>query len=120
MKLLNLDKFIAEDRFFEIQGVRFRVPGLIPVGSVLAMSKLGQDMQSDPLLLSDALRALWVILAPANPERTEAEFCSLVAAPMLKELLFFIFNDQGGEVVDENGETRVDISKNESGGKMAN
>jgi len=113
MKLLNLDKFIEEKRLFKIQGLEFSVPGLISVEKVLKVSKLGQDSMTDPEKIDDVLHEVWNILAPVNADKTEQDFRSLISAAMLKELLPFIFNDQGGEDIESGV---VDLSKNESGG----
>jgi hypothetical protein len=113
MKLLNLDKFIGEKRAFKIQGMEFYVPGLISVEKVLKVSKLGQDATTNPDKIDEVLQEIWGLLAPANDGKTEQEFRSRISAPMLQELLPFIFNDQGGEDVDSG---IVDLSKNGSGG----
>jgi hypothetical protein len=114
MKLLNLDKFVNEDRYFRIKGIDFKVPGLIPVESVLKISKMGQDTASDPAKVGDVLSEIWQILAPANQGKAEADFRNCISAPMLQELLPFIFNDQGGEDIESG---TVDLSKNVSGGE---
>jgi hypothetical protein len=114
-KLLNLDKFINENRSFKIADMEFFVPGLISVETVLKISKLGQEVTECPEKTSDVLDAVWKILEPVNYGKTRDDFASRISSPMLKELLPFIFNDQGGEDVETG---MVDLSKNVSGGGM--
>jgi len=111
-KILNLDKLIPEDRFFELAGKRFRVPGALSVEEVLKTSKYAQEVQTDPNKLKEALTAIWDILAPYNPTRKKEEFVDQIKLPMIADLLEFIFNDKGGE--EEETQT-FDNSKNASG-----
>jgi len=112
-KLLNLDKYISEDRVFRVKGMDFKVPGLIPVKTVLKISKIGQEATSDPERAVDALREVWAVLATVNPDKKEEDFQTRISTPMLVDLIQFIFNDAGGEDVDGGV---VDLSKNGSGG----
>jgi hypothetical protein len=112
MKLLNLDKFINENRIIRIQGIDYNVPGLIPVEKVLTISKMGQDATDRPEVILEVLTEVWNVLAPFNPGKDAVIFRNSISGPMLQELLPFIFNDRGGEDI-ESGD--VDLSKNESG-----
>ena len=103
-KLLNLDAIIPADRFFELAGKTFKVPGSLSVQEALTISKLGQETQENPNEILKVLNAVWEILKPYNKDRKDEDFLNNIKIEMLSALLEFIFQNKGGEEKDQSSQ----------------
>jgi len=77
MEILNLDKFIPEDKIIQFKGRNLAIPGELPMSVMFKTMKDSKDMEEnphDPVVVEKAFHTLYDIIVIKNKDFQFEEF----------------------------------------------
>ena len=101
--MLNLDKFLPQDREFSLGGKVFKVPGAVSVAQALVLQKASEKVQAEPTTENtlEILERTWDILGPANPTLVKADLFDKLTVNMIPSFFAVITGTEVPEIVKE-------------------
>lgn len=120
MNYINLDSVIPEDRGIEVHGVKYIIPGSIPVRIMLKAIKSSQKVMDDSTnadAIEEAFKALYEIFLIRQPELKYDEFSNSTSFEEYIALVNYIFAgitpEDSKKKLDEIKKTENDVKKKE-------
>lgn len=110
--MLNLDRFLPQDREFSLGGKVFKVPGAVSVAQALVLQKASEKVQAEPTAENTiiVLEKTWNILGPVNPKLVKADLFDKLTVDMIPSFFAVITGTEIPEIVKED-ETGLKIEK---------
>lgn len=104
MDILDLNKFAPEPREIHLNGKVIKIPGDLPVGLMLELLRVGNEVDDDPLSQLDKSVSLMVKIIQLEKNDVDREWIEGLGRAQFIAIQNFILGKGGEESSDEDSE----------------